>query len=296
MPIWRVGGVTAGSCSTDLRGRVLAAVEAGATPEAAARRFRAAERVGGGPGSGIAGEVGAVLLGPLGEANHLTLRKSTGRVATSTRNGAGGRITPRPSPSAAPRPGSARRRRAGPGPPRPRPRSRPPAPPARGSAGSTSPGVGSSRTGTNGGSASPASAARSNAPRGARRTAAAGWSPCRRATPQAVAPAREALGHDPRLDLGRPGPPPPGTGEGLRAGAPSPAPGPCLTLSDRHVSDRPPRRRRRSHVRAARGSWGRNSALMSAVNTLGRERPAASLTGGCDAPRARVGARPPGRR
>ncbi len=60
----------AGSCSTDLRGRVLAA-EAGATPEAAARRF-AVERVGGGPGSGIAGEVGAVLLGPLGEANHLT--------------------------------------------------------------------------------------------------------------------------------------------------------------------------------------------------------------------------------
>src|SRR3954452_8212082 len=40
----------------------------------------------------------------------------------------------------------------------------------------------------------------------------------------------------------------------------------------------------------------RYTALMSAVNTLGRERPAASLTGGCDAPRARVGARPPGRR
>src|SRR4051794_33961545 len=82
----------AGSYSTDLRERVLAAVEAGAAPEAAARRFavgrstayrwareartegrRAAKRMGGGPKPRIAGEVEAALLGLLAEANHLTL-------------------------------------------------------------------------------------------------------------------------------------------------------------------------------------------------------------------------------
>jgi hypothetical protein len=75
----------AGSYSTDLRERVLAAVEAGATPEAAARRFavgrstayrwataarvegrRAAKRMGGGPKPRITGEVEAALLGLLG--------------------------------------------------------------------------------------------------------------------------------------------------------------------------------------------------------------------------------------
>ena len=72
----------AGSYSADLRGRVLAAVEAGATPGAAARRFavgrstayrwaaeartegrRAAKRMGGGPKPRISGEVEAALLG-----------------------------------------------------------------------------------------------------------------------------------------------------------------------------------------------------------------------------------------
>ena len=79
----------AGSYSADLRGRVLAAVEAGATPGAAARRFavgrstahrwarearvegrRAAKRLGGGPKPRISGEVEAALLGLLEEANH----------------------------------------------------------------------------------------------------------------------------------------------------------------------------------------------------------------------------------
>ena len=85
----------AGSYSADLRGRVLATVEAGATPGAAARRLavgrstayrwaaeartegrRAAKRVGGGPKPRITGEVEAALLGLLREANHLTLAES----------------------------------------------------------------------------------------------------------------------------------------------------------------------------------------------------------------------------
>jgi transposase len=93
----------AGSYSTDLRQRVLAAVEAGATPEAAARRFavgrstayrwataarvegrRAAKRVGGGPKPRITGEVEAALLGLLGEANHLTLAECRDRLAERT--------------------------------------------------------------------------------------------------------------------------------------------------------------------------------------------------------------------
>ena len=90
----------AGSYSADLRGRVLAAVEAGATPGAAARRFavgrstayrwaaearvegrRAAKRLGGGPKPRISGEVEAALLGLLGEANHLTLAECRDRLA-----------------------------------------------------------------------------------------------------------------------------------------------------------------------------------------------------------------------
>src|SRR5947209_20588122 len=76
MPIWRAEVSMAGSYSADLRERVLAAVEAGATPGAAARRFavgrstahrwarearvegrRTAKRMGGGPKPRIAGEV-----------------------------------------------------------------------------------------------------------------------------------------------------------------------------------------------------------------------------------------------
>src|SRR3954467_14201296 len=99
----------AGSYSADLRGRVLAAVEAGgralaaveagATPGAAARRFavgrstahrwarearvegrRVAKRLGGGPKPRIAGEVEAALLGLLREANHLTLAECRDRL------------------------------------------------------------------------------------------------------------------------------------------------------------------------------------------------------------------------
>ena len=93
----------AGSYSADLRGRVLAAVEAGATPGAAARRFavgrstayrwataartegrRAAKRVGGGPKPRISDEVEAALLGLLEEANHLTLAECRDRLAERT--------------------------------------------------------------------------------------------------------------------------------------------------------------------------------------------------------------------
>jgi len=93
----------AGSYSADLRERVLAAVEAGATPGAAARRFavgrstahrwarearvegrRTAKRMGGGPKPRIAGEVEAALLGLLREANHLTLAECRDRLAERT--------------------------------------------------------------------------------------------------------------------------------------------------------------------------------------------------------------------
>src|SRR3954467_8404354 len=79
------------------------AVEAGAAPEAAARRFavgrstayrwareartegrRAAKRMGGGPKPRIAGEVEAALLGLLAEANHLTLAECRDRLAART--------------------------------------------------------------------------------------------------------------------------------------------------------------------------------------------------------------------
>ena len=93
----------AGSYSADLRERVLATVEAGVTPEAAARRFavgrstayrwaaeartegrRAAKRVGGGPKPRITGEVEAALLGLLRGANHLTLAECRDRLAAAT--------------------------------------------------------------------------------------------------------------------------------------------------------------------------------------------------------------------
>jgi transposase len=93
----------AGAYSTDLRGRVLAAVEAGATPEAAARRFavarstayrwvaamreegrRTAKRMGGGPKPRIAGEIEAALLRLLDENNHLTLMECRDRLAEAT--------------------------------------------------------------------------------------------------------------------------------------------------------------------------------------------------------------------
>jgi transposase len=93
----------AGSYSTDLRERVLAAVEASATPGAAARRFavgrstayrwarearvegrRVAKRLGGGPKPKITGEVEAALLGLLAEANHLTLAECRDRLAERT--------------------------------------------------------------------------------------------------------------------------------------------------------------------------------------------------------------------
>jgi transposase len=93
----------AGAYSTDLRERVLAAMEAGATPEAAAHRYalgrstayrwataartegrRAAKRMGGGPKPRISGEVETALLGLLKEANHLTLAECRDRLAERT--------------------------------------------------------------------------------------------------------------------------------------------------------------------------------------------------------------------
>ena len=90
----------AGPYSTDLRSRVLAAVEAGERPEAAARRFavgrstayrwvgaardegrREAKRMGGGPKPVIRDEVEAALLGLVGQENHLTLAECRDRLA-----------------------------------------------------------------------------------------------------------------------------------------------------------------------------------------------------------------------
>ena len=90
----------AGSYSTDLRGRVLAAVEAGASPEAAARRFavgrstayrwvaaardegrRVAKRMGGGPPPAIRGGAEAALRRMLEQENHLTLAECRDRLA-----------------------------------------------------------------------------------------------------------------------------------------------------------------------------------------------------------------------
>ena len=93
----------AGAYSTDLRGRVLAATEAGESPDAAANRFavgrptayhwvaaardegrREAKRMGGGPAPRIAGAVEAALLGMLGRGNHLTLAQCRDRLAEAT--------------------------------------------------------------------------------------------------------------------------------------------------------------------------------------------------------------------
>ena len=99
----------AGPYSTDLRGRVLAAMEAGESPDAAAKRFavgrstayrwaaaardegrRAAKRMGGGPPPRITGEVEAALLRMLREDNRLTLAHCGDRLARE----AGVRVPP----------------------------------------------------------------------------------------------------------------------------------------------------------------------------------------------------------
>ena len=89
--------------STDLRGRVLAAMEAGEAPEAAARRFavgratayrwaaaardegrRVAKPTGGGPELAVAGDAEAALVRALEADNHLTLAECRDRVAERT--------------------------------------------------------------------------------------------------------------------------------------------------------------------------------------------------------------------
>jgi putative transposase len=94
----------AGAYSTDLRSRVLAAVEAGESPEMVAERFvvgrstvyrwvaaardegrRAAKRMGGGPPPAIRDEAEAVLRRILaGSDNHLTLAECRDRLAAET--------------------------------------------------------------------------------------------------------------------------------------------------------------------------------------------------------------------
>ena len=93
----------AGAYSTDLRSRVLAAVEAGESPEAAARRFavgrstahrwvaaardegrREAKPMGGGPKPVIRGEAEAALRRMLDQTNHLTLAECRDRLAERT--------------------------------------------------------------------------------------------------------------------------------------------------------------------------------------------------------------------
>src|SRR5215218_7252867 len=91
----------AGAYSTDLRSRVLAAIEAGESPDAAARRFavgrstayrwvaaareerrREAKRTGAGPPPAIRGEAEAALRRMLaGKDNHLTLVECRDRLA-----------------------------------------------------------------------------------------------------------------------------------------------------------------------------------------------------------------------
>ena len=90
----------AGAYSTDLRSRVLAAVEAGESPEAAARRFavgrstayrsataardegrREAKPMGGGPEPAITGAAEAALRRMLEGANHPTLAGCRDRLA-----------------------------------------------------------------------------------------------------------------------------------------------------------------------------------------------------------------------
>jgi transposase len=90
----------AGAYSTDLRSRVLAAIEAGESPDAAARRFavgrstayrwvaaardegrREAKPMGGGPPPVIRGEAEAALRRMLAGTNHLTLAECRDRLA-----------------------------------------------------------------------------------------------------------------------------------------------------------------------------------------------------------------------
>ena len=89
----------AGAYSTDLRSRVLAAIEAGESPDAAARRFavgrstayrwvaaardegrREAKPMGGGPESAITGAAEAALRRMLAGTNHLTLAECRDRL------------------------------------------------------------------------------------------------------------------------------------------------------------------------------------------------------------------------
>jgi transposase len=93
----------AGAYSTDLRERVLLAMEAGAAPAAVARRFavgrstayrwleaareegrRAAKPMAGGPRPKISGAVEAALRGVLAEANQLSLAECRDRLAERT--------------------------------------------------------------------------------------------------------------------------------------------------------------------------------------------------------------------
>ena len=93
----------AGAYSTDLRSRVLAAVEAGESPDAAARRFavgrstayrwvtaardegrRGAKPMGGGPEPAITGATEAALRRMLTGTNHLTLAECRDRLAERT--------------------------------------------------------------------------------------------------------------------------------------------------------------------------------------------------------------------
>ena len=90
----------AGPYSRDLRERVLAAVEAGETPEAAAHRFavgrstahrwaaaaraegrREAKPMRGGPAPRIAGEIEAAVLGSAGGPDHPSLAEIAARLA-----------------------------------------------------------------------------------------------------------------------------------------------------------------------------------------------------------------------
>lgn len=92
-----------GSYSTDLRERVLVAVEAGEPADVVAERFvvgrssvyrwiaaardegrRAAKRIGGGPRPIIRDEIEAVLRRLLEETNHLTLAECRDRLAEET--------------------------------------------------------------------------------------------------------------------------------------------------------------------------------------------------------------------
>jgi transposase len=86
----------AGSYSTDLRSRVLAAAEAGEGVEVAARRFavgrstardegrREAKPMRGGPKPTIRGEVEAAMLGLAGGPDHPSLAEIAARLAEAT--------------------------------------------------------------------------------------------------------------------------------------------------------------------------------------------------------------------